>query len=297
MAGELHPPLPDLWIVGAGRMGVALALLLHREGAVGELTLSGRRQEPPDHAIFRGAEPVVRYGVLPALPAPRPTAIVLAVPDAGIPGAARALAEAGVGEGTVVLHTSGALGSDALAPLAAAGCAVGSLHPLVAVAEPEAGSARLRGAWYALEAEGAARRVGERLVEAVGGRLLPVSGGAKPLYHAAAVVASNYVVALLGMAERLAAEAGVPAEAARAALAELAAGAVADVARAGPEGALTGPIARGDASTVRLHLERLSGEERGVYTVLAREALRLARRRGLDSAAAAELAELLREDP
>jgi predicted short-subunit dehydrogenase-like oxidoreductase (DUF2520 family) len=127
--------------------------------------------------------------------------------------------------------------------------------------------------------------------------VLEVSAGGKPAYHAAAVLASNYVVALLAAAERLLADAGVPGEGGRAALAALAAGAVANVAERGPVAALTGPIARGDADTVRRHLARLSPEDRSLYCVLARETVELARRQGLDPGAAARLEQLLGEDP
>jgi predicted short-subunit dehydrogenase-like oxidoreductase (DUF2520 family) len=296
MAADAAPPIPHLWIVGAGRVGLALALLLRREGAAAELTLSGRASSPPDHPLFREPGTPARYLPLPGIPDPRPGAVLIAVPDSAVARVARSLAGAGLKPGTPVLHTSGALGTEALTPLAQGGCSVGSLHPLAAVADPVAGAERLRGAWYALEGEGSARNLGERLVSAAGGRVLAVAGGAKPLYHASAVVASNFVVTLLNVAERIARRAGVPAAEAREALAELAAGAVRDVAARGPEAALTGPVSRGDRSTVELHLARLSGGERALYSVLARETVALARRRGLNPAAAQELEDLLGDD-
>lgn len=296
MAADAADPFPHLWVVGAGRIGLALALLLRRAGALGELTLSGRRASPPDHPLFREAGPPVRYLPFPAVPDPLPSAVLIAVPDSAIAEVARSLTGAGLEPGTPVLHTSGALGTEALAALAGAGCSVGSLHPLAAVADPVTGAERLRGAWYALEGEGSARALGERMVSAAGGRVLAVAGGAKPLYHAAAVIASNYVVTLLDAAERLAARAGIPEEEARAALTGLAAGAVRDVAAHGPEAALTGPVSRGDRSTVELHLARLSGGEHALYSVLARETVALARRRGLDPVAAQELEDLLGDD-
>lgn len=296
MAADAAEPFPHLWVIGAGRVGLALALLLRRAGVLAELTLSGRGSSPPDHPLFGEPGFSVRYLPLPAIPDPLPAAVLIAVPDSAVAEVARSLAGAGLEPGTPVLHTSGALGTEALAPLAAAGCSVGSLHPLAAVADPVTGAERLRGAWYALEGEGSARDLGERLVGAAEGKVLSVAGGAKPLYHAAAVVASNYVVTLLSVAERLAARAGVPEEEARAALAGLAAGAVREVAARGPEAALTGPVSRGDRSTLELHLARLSGGERALYSVLARETVALARRRGLDPAAAQELEDLLGDD-
>ncbi|HEV2736785.1 MAG TPA: DUF2520 domain-containing protein, partial [Longimicrobiaceae bacterium] len=173
---------------------------------------------------------------------------------------------------------------------------VGGVHPLCAVADPVEGADRLRGATFGVEAEGAARALAERIVRAAGGTALELGPGSRTEYHAAAVFASNYVVGLLAVAERLMEGAGIAAARARPALAGLAAGAVENVRERGPAAALTGPVARGDAETVARHLARLSGDERRLYSLLAAEALRLARARGLDAAAAARVGELIVEE-
>jgi predicted short-subunit dehydrogenase-like oxidoreductase (DUF2520 family) len=281
-----------LWIVGAGRLGLALGLALHRSGAVASLAYTGRRPDPPDHPLFRGA---ASYSAALRAPPEGPTGIVLAVPDGAIREVAGALARLPLAPGTPVLHASGALSVDALAPLAARGHPVGGLHALAAVADPVAGAERLRGATFGVEGDGDARLLALRMVEGCGGRALAVPSAGKPLYHAAAVFAANYAVALLGVAERLMGEAGVPPEEARAALAGLAAGAVENVSAHGPAAALTGPVARGDAETVRLHLARLSGADRPLYSLLAREALALAREAGLPPEPAARISDLLEE--
>jgi predicted short-subunit dehydrogenase-like oxidoreductase (DUF2520 family) len=146
-----------------------------------------------------------------------------------------------------------------------------------------------------VEGEGAAGALAERIVAACGGRVLRVRPGGKAIYHAAAVFAANYAVALLGVGERLMERAGIAPEEARAALAGLAAGAVANTAAHGPAAALTGPVARGDEATVRLHLARLSAEERPLYCLLGKETLRLARAAGLDPEAADRVAHALGE--
>jgi predicted short-subunit dehydrogenase-like oxidoreductase (DUF2520 family) len=135
----------------------------------------------------------------------------------------------------------------------------------------------------------------ERLVIACEGHALPIDPGGKALYHAAAVFASNYAVALLAVAGRLMERAGVGEADAQAALAGLARGAVENVAGHGPAAALTGPVARGDADTVERHLARLSGPERHLYCLLGREALKLARARGLSGEAVSRLEALLGE--
>ena len=222
----------------------------------------------------------------------RLSGVAIAVPDRTIVPVAAKLAESGLPAGTPVLHTSGSAGVEALEPLAARGCSTGGLHPLAAATSPDA----LRGVWWGVEGSGPALSLAEQIVEASGGQMLDVPAGGRALYHAAAVLASNSLVALLAAAEGVMGRAGVPPEQARPALAALAGGALGAVERVGPVAALTGPIARGDVDTVRAHLAQLSPNERAVYSALSREALALARQRGLDPATAAMLDTLL-EDP
>lgn len=284
-----------LWIVGAGRTGLSLALRLDRAHAVPAMTVTGRRAETPPHPMFDGDPPAARYRSAIERPEPGPDAVVIAVPDGAIAEVADRLASLGLPTSVPVLHTSGSRSVDVLAPLAARGHSVGSAHPLAALADPISGADRLAGATWGVEGEGAARALAERIVLACGGRVLRIATGGKAAYHAAAVFASNYAVVLLAVAERLMEEAGVHAEDARPALAGLAAGAVENLAARGPAAALTGPILRGDEQTVALHLARLSADERALYCLLGREALRLARSAGLDAAAADRIGHLLGE--
>lgn len=289
-------PLPHLWVIGPGRAGLALGLALRQAGAVERLSYTGRSPAPPAHPLFR-TPPAAAYSALLRLPAGAPPAlVVLAVPDGEISSVARELAGAGLPADVPVLHTSGALGVEALAPLSAIGAPVGSMHPLAAISDAVAGAERLRGAWFAIEGDAAATGAGERVVAALGGRVLRLAPGGKPLYHAAAVFASNYLVTLLSVAERLMAEAGAGGEEGRGALLELAAGALAGVGERGVADALTGPVARGDAGTVALHLARLSPPDALLYSVLARETLALARRQGLDPALAARIETVLEDE-
>lgn len=288
-------PLGSLHIVGAGRAGLALGSALLAAGAVRRVSYGGRAAHPPAHPLFQGTPPAAAYapGVADAS-VEAPSAVLLAVPDDSITTVAVELARlARWPAATPVLHLSGvAAGADLLAPLAQAGHPVGSIHPMAALPDAEAAS-RLRGAWFAVEGAPQALRVGRAIVAVLEGRALEVAPGGKALYHAAAVAASNHVVALLSVAERWMEEAGVPAAEARDALAALADGAVRSVARLGPPAALTGPVARGDVETIRAHLSRLSGTDRHLYSVLSRTTLTLARQRGLDTASADEIARLL----
>lgn len=269
MAGE------RLWIIGPGRVGLALGAMLHRAGAVESLAYTGRSPDAPAHPLFE-ASPPAEYLSGWALPDPPPTGILITVPDGAVGEVAVRLASLPLPSGIPVLHTSGVLGSAVLAPLRDRGVRVGSIHPLAAVSGPDAGVDRLRGAWFAVEGDPEALRLAGLITTAASGRAITLPTEGKALYHAAAVIASNYVVTLLAVAERLALRAGLPEPAARAALAELAAGAIANVAADGPVRALTGPIARGDSATVERHIAELSGSDLTLYSVLARETLALA---------------------
>jgi predicted short-subunit dehydrogenase-like oxidoreductase (DUF2520 family) len=284
----------NLCIVGAGRMGLALAMLVRSVSSGARIDLVGRRAEPPADSPLTDGDERVRYGTAPASPGDL-DAILLCVPDAAIAGAAQQAAGWGISPSTPVLHTCGAVGIAPLAVLAGRGHPVGAVHPLAAIADPARDWTHLQGALYGVDGDPAALRVAEWLAGAAGGRVVPVPADARPAYHAAAVLASNDVVALLARAAGVMAEAGLPAEVAEAGLAHLAAGAVASVERSGAVAALTGPVVRGDVETVRLHLARLSPPARRVYSCLGAEAVALARKRGLEPGVAAEIADLFEE--
>jgi predicted short-subunit dehydrogenase-like oxidoreductase (DUF2520 family) len=284
-------------IQGPGRMGLALGAALRRSGAVDRLIFQGRSLDPPPHPIFEAAQdeaPGAEYRAGLVSPPGDTTVLILAVPDSTLSEVAWDLANAGPAPpGCAALHLSGALSTDVLTPLHAAGYAVGSLHPLQTVADPWLSSDRLTGIAFAVAGEPAAARAAHRIVNALDGQALVIPPSLRPLYHAAAVTASNYLVAILSAATRLLAQAGAPADQALSALLPLVRGTLDNLEHLGVPAALTGPIARGDADTVRLHLARLSPDDRVLYCALGREVLGLARHAGLDGRKADEIAELL----
>jgi predicted short-subunit dehydrogenase-like oxidoreductase (DUF2520 family) len=221
------------------------------------------------------------------------TVLILAVPDDSLHEVAGEVGRAGPAPpGCVALHLSGALSTDVLGPLHAAGYTMGSLHPLQTVADPWSGVERLHGCAYAIAGEPAALLTCRRLVMALDGRPLVNPPALRPLYHAAAVFASNYVLAATATIARTLAEAGISEEDAIAAALPLMRGTMDNVEQLGLGSALTGPVARGDVDTVRLHLSRLSPRERGLYSALGLETVRLARAVGLDPARADALESL-----
>ena len=196
--------------------------------------------------------------------------LVLATPDGSLAEVAASVVPVA---STVVAHLSGATGLDVLADHPSRA----SVHPLVSLPDPETGAQRLQGAWFALAGrspagQSSALDLVRRLVDDLGGRAVTVADDDRATYHAAAVVASNHLVALLGQVERLAASVGVPLEA----FLDLAAGSLDNVQAVGPAAALTGPAARGDEATIAAHLAALPPDERATYEALVVEARRLA---------------------
>jgi predicted short-subunit dehydrogenase-like oxidoreductase (DUF2520 family) len=290
-------------IIGTGRMGLALGSALRQQDAVDRLTFFGRGYEPPPHPIFDphpapgDVDPFASGAEYRALPSALPAGtqiVLLAIPDDALPEVAYDLARMGPAPpGCVALHLSGALSTDVLAPLHGAGYTLGSLHPLMAVADPWLAGERLTGAAFALGGEPPAVAAARRLVSALHGRPLVIAPALRPLYHAAAVVASNYLVAITGLATRLLVEAGVSEDDALPALLPLLRGTLDNIEQLGVPAALTGPVARGDIDTLRLHLGRLSPADRVLYCGLGLELLRMARAAGLDDRRAEEIESLL----
>lgn len=222
--------------------------------------------------------------------------ILLAVPDDAIAEVARQLSVASAVEGSqTVLHLSGLHDRRALRALEASGAALGSFHPLQTVSDPATAAARWRGAYAAIEGDPRAVAEGQRLSRLLGLTPVEISAAAKATYHAGAVVASNYVVVLAGLAARFAAEAGVPGDLANRLYLPLLMGAAENLRRQSPSAVLTGPVRRGDVATLRAHLEVMPLADRSLYARLGLEALRLAREAGLDEAKAAEVERVLRD--
>ena len=277
----------DVAVVGAGRVGTALAVLLTRAGHR-VVAASGREASRARVETWLPDVPLLP----PADAARSGEAVLLAVPDDAIAGTCAEIAAAGgFTDGGFVVHLSGAEPLLALGPARDAGADVLSTHPMQTVPDVGSGLERLPGAHVAITAwSERGFELGERLAADWGGVAFRLSEERKPLYHAAAVFCSNYLVAVEGLAEHLFRLAGLPAP--LPAFAPLAEASLANVIRVGPEAALTGPVARGDAGTVRRNLEAIAGhapEAVPAYVALADAAINLAtraRRLGPDEASA-----------
>jgi predicted short-subunit dehydrogenase-like oxidoreductase (DUF2520 family) len=268
-------------IIGAGRAGTAVGVLLERAGnrvvaASGGLSTQARIQRYLTRASF---VPAVN-----AHEASRAAEVVLlSVPDDRIAAVCAELAARdGFRRGQRVLHLSGSLGLDALERAEKAGAEVLSLHPLQAFPDVDTGVARLPGSGIAVTARTeTAMAFGDWLARQAGGRPFPLADEVKPLYHAAAVFCSNYLVAVEGVAERLFRRAGL--DPSLPLFAPLARAALDTALRSGPSHALTGPAARGDAGTVARNIAALrehAPEALEAYVALGRVTVELAEEAG-----------------
>lgn len=237
-------------LVGPGRAGTALATAMRRAGH--DIVAVAARDRKDAERVAEGldASPVVIGDSLP-----QADLVLIAVRDDAIGEVAGEMAPV-VGDAGGVVHLSGATSVDALEPIAATGVATGSFHPLQTIPTPEVGAERLDGAWVAVTASPPLRETLHELAASFGGRPFDLDDDQKATYHAAASAAANFPVAALAVAHDLFEAAGVPFDAA----APLVDAVVANAFELGPQAALTGPVARGDAGTVAAQLDAVAAE-------------------------------------
>lgn len=285
-------------VIGSGAVGGSLARALADSGAT-IVAVTARNLENAE--ALAGRIPGCRAVATPAEVVAASDLILLAASDDAITPLAESLSWRA---GQRVLHFSGALGARALAAAAERGASAAALHPLMtftrALAAGPLGAilARLRGCVWALETEDEALREALRaMVAALGGRVALLTESDRIPYHIAGVLASNYVVTLMGAATALWESFGADRTLAREALLPLMRASVENLAVLEPAAALSGPIARGDIGTIRAHLDWLAsaaasspemGALREAYLALARLAIPMAEAKGTLSPAQAE---------
>ena len=306
--GAKRKPAPALAIIGAGRAGAAIAVALSRRGwPIAAVAASRVRRA---RALARlCAAPIATTDLSRA--SREADAIVLAVPDRILPGLVRTLAASEprtrrgrparrFREGaSIAIHTSGASGASVLAPLRARGWAVGSFHPLLSFPPPATTGPQVRrgstllpsfeGAAIAIDGDLPAQRLARRLAATLRAHPLAIPDADRARYHLSACFAANYVVTLVWEATRLLEEAGVPRRRALPALLPLVRSTVANLGNSGLPDALTGPVARGDDSTLARHaalMRRADPQRRALHRLLVERTARLARASGFIDAAA-----------
>jgi predicted short-subunit dehydrogenase-like oxidoreductase (DUF2520 family) len=270
---------PRLSIIGCGRVGQTIGRALGQAGWRIMAVTCGEQEHADLAGAFVGASGTVDNAAAACLG----DVILITTPDDVIASATSDLAAAGaLRSDHVVLHTSGGCGLDVLGAARKAGAAVGSVHPIHSFARPEATLERLRGTIWGVTAEPLALETALTVVRDAAGVPVEVREEDRPIYHAAAVVASNALIGVLGFATTLLESVGFADGLAERALMPLAEGTVANAAEIGILEALTGPIVRGDVNTVERHLVALGAADpvwAREYRAISRLTLEVARKR------------------
>ena len=285
-------------VIGGGKVGCCLAGYLKQQ-------LQGITASSEAHSL----QLAERFGLKPCTNVElvqRADVLLLTVPDRLIGAVAEQLVHEYVKSaateaadhkqslmGKIFLHCSGSMGLEALAPLQREGAHVGSLHPLQSFA---GGATQLAGVYMAVDGDEAACEAATAIATALGGNPFRVPAAERAAYHAAACICSNYAVAVEALAQRLMSRWLGDEAAAWQALLPLFKGTAANLERtASPRTALTGPIARGDVTTVAKHLAVLPPELLDAYCSLGLATTKLALANGtIDKEVAAELTQLLK---
>ena len=277
-----------VFIIGPGHVGRGL---FHAFRASGVDVVGFHGKRPSGVATSSGALPAELAGANVVIVCVRDPQL-----DDTIEEVIVAARDGRIAHGTVILHTSAIAEPAGLRTLTESGFPGGTFHPLVPFSDPEVSAELLRKGWIGIDGENVARSTSRRLAGHLGARTLDIPPGKKPAYHAAAVIASNFPVVLASVAGHLLHDIGVPDSSAYQAVESLMSGALANMNKALPDDALTGPIVRGDTETVGKHLRALEkhGSALDVYRALSAAAVEIARRRGVDQKKLAALSGMLR---
>jgi predicted short-subunit dehydrogenase-like oxidoreductase (DUF2520 family) len=294
-------PKPTISIIGAGRLGIALTIALTSKGyPIRALAAQRAAHARKAISLAKLSSQTLALGADQLEQLPPSDLVLITTPDDAIAGIARTYAKLGrsARHRTTFLHTSGALSSKVLAPLAKRGFHTGSLHPLISVSDPRAGAEALTGAFFCVEGDSVATRFAKAIVRDLNGNAFTIKPESKALYHAAAVMASPHLVALFDLALQMLMSCGLKAKEAQQVLTPLVQSTVNNLKQAVPDKALTGTFARGDIATVERHLKALSGKQLAealeIYKLLGIHSLQLATRRGLDPNLATEIKNILK---
>jgi predicted short-subunit dehydrogenase-like oxidoreductase (DUF2520 family) len=280
----LSTPELRIGFVGAGRLASVLAPALARAGYRVAAVASQARQ---DAEALAERLPGARAQPTPQAVAEAADLVFLTVPDDAIAAVAGSIRWR---PDSAAVHCSGAFGLELLVTPGSQGAATGSFHPMQTFASNDA---ELAGVTVAIEATGGLLGTLNDVARALGCRLIELPPGSKSLYHASAAFAGNYLVTMLAQAARLWQPFGASEAEALAALLPLAKTAIANVERLGPTAALTGPIARGDAGTVRRHLDGLDAAAPDLVPLYRELGLKTLPMTSLSDAEKAELQSIL----
>ena len=241
-------------IVGAGRVGGALAIALEKAGyAIDGFVVRNADAVLPFRNRINSPSGIRTWEHLAAV---KSDIVIIATQDSEISGATQSLKQF-VGRENAVFHTSGSLSSSVLDQLRKVGCHVGSIHPLAAISDAVGGAEKFKDSYFCLEGDAEAVAIAQDIVRDLGGKAFSIDTRFKPLYHAGAVMAAGHVVALLSMSLDMFAKCGIAQDEALEIIRPLVKSTFDNVFAVGPEQALTGPFARAETGTFERHLEIL----------------------------------------
>lgn len=288
----------DIGFIGAGKVGCALGLYFKHHGLNVSGYYSRTRHSASEAAIRTGSQ---EFDSIAAL-AGSCDVIFFTVPDQAFEELDRKISAQidarRIGNEKIWLHVSGAHPSDILAGIRAAGCAVGSMHPLESFGEPVSSAARLDKAWFTVEGAEEAANVAETILKHTGGKYRRIKAGDKALYHAGACVVSNYLVTLLESGIKLFEAAGFERKDIFDAIEPLIHATLSNVRGKGTVEAMTGPIVRADFNTVGVHLRAIQTaqpKELDIYRVMAQKTAEMLRDKRLTVGQTEELQLMLEE--
>ncbi|MBE0447895.1 MAG: DUF2520 domain-containing protein [Actinobacteria bacterium] len=284
-------------IVGAGKVGTAVGNLLYKKGHRLVAAVATSKASLDRAALFLPGARLLQDGTGIAGEA---DVILITTKDGQIKAACDHLVRSSsIKPSHTIIHMSGAASLDLLSSAKEAGAEIASLHPIQSFASIELAIESLPGSYFGLTAEGPAKAVTLQIAQDLNGRVVEIADKDKPLYHAAACVASNYLVTLLYIAEEVYKAAGLREDTAIEAMMPLVKGTLANIESVGTTSALTGPISRGDVKIVEQHLRslrRLDGDIIDTYRALGLRTIDIAVKSGtLDSEVADKLSAVLKD--
>lgn len=284
--------MKKIGFIGAGTVGTALAVKLHEQG-YDIVAVNSRTRDSSE----RLAQSVKGCAVCVTKQAVADLAdtVFITTPDAVIP---TVVSEIHWRPGQAVIHCSGADSTEILLPSKKMGAVPGAFHPLQTFASVKHALENIPGTTFAIEAEGALKEDLKVMANALKGEWIELTAADKVIYHTAAVMACNYLVTLVKLADDLWQTFGIPREQATKALLPLVRGTLNNIENISIPQSLTGPIARGDAGTIQKHLNALKQEAPDVlstYCELGLQTIPIALAKGkIDENKAAELRALLK---
>jgi predicted short-subunit dehydrogenase-like oxidoreductase (DUF2520 family) len=271
--------LNNFAIIGAGMVGTAIGFLLKINGyniiAVADKSPAAlkRTKSYIKSKIFRNVPEAVK----------KADVVLITTPDDTISSVSKEISLGGSIKDKFVFHMSGAGGLDLLETAKEEGAIVACIHPLQSFSSIDQAIINIPGSYFGITADKKALLLSKQIVRDLGGIPLIISPEQKPLYHAAACFASNYLVSLINTVEFIYQAIGINEKDAKKAYLPLVHGSLKNIETSGSISSLTGPIARGDLGTIRKHLKAIHKtmpQYSSLYSALGLATVKVAKQKG-----------------